>query len=459
MPMTLMRATPARSAAIGEVDRTAPRLSRWAAAAVVLAAYLLFFGRGVVRGVQVDLTGEVLDPTDFGSVDGLLEVTARVGQLAGAVLILVLVCRWLVIGRELAGVPGRSAPAEPALVSVGVVAVGILVAGLLLQAVTVGDDPNAAAGGLVGNAWASLSLVGAVSAGVVEEIVIVAVPVLLGRRADLHPLLIIGVSGVLRWPFHAYHGLVASLPWALVWGSAYTVAYLYLRRLLPLILVHALYDAQIDMSVAYGDVGRLMVLGLGLLLVAGLAVRVVLERRRRRAADAAGLSTDVLRFMLVRADRFVLAAATVAVALVAVAMAVLIGQAPDLTTAVAAATAVGGFIAVVVCLGAAAWVTSNWTVRRDPAGKVTGVVRWHRDYLGENVLDSAVGMTDLAAAGQIAVLDDRNIVLANTRARRRLLTDHGIDYRTRGFLRRLCISPQDLRHLDTAPAPSAEPQR
>lgn len=91
--------TPAR-AALGDLsDRTTPRLSTPTALGVILAGYLLFFGRAIVRAVQIDRTGEVLTPIDYGSYPGALEVTARLTQLVGAVLILMLVCRWLDIPR------------------------------------------------------------------------------------------------------------------------------------------------------------------------------------------------------------------------------------------------------------------------------------------------------------------------------------------------------------------------
>ena len=104
---------------------------------------------------------------------------------------------------------------------------------------------------MVGNPWAWLSLSSDLAAGVVEEIVIAAVPVLIGRRAGWHPAVTIAASMVLRWPFHIDHGAWTSLPWAALWGGCYAVAFLYLRRLAPLIVFHAGYDANIDMQSAY----------------------------------------------------------------------------------------------------------------------------------------------------------------------------------------------------------------
>jgi hypothetical protein len=125
----------------------------------------------------------------------------RLTQIAGALLILWLFCRHLQVPRELAGIPRYPASPIPALATLGVAFIGMLLANLLLNALQ-GPDPNAAAGGVVGNGWAWLSLFSDLNAGVVEEIVIVAVPVLVGRRAGWHPAAIVAVSMALRWPFH-----------------------------------------------------------------------------------------------------------------------------------------------------------------------------------------------------------------------------------------------------------------
>jgi hypothetical protein len=132
--------------------------------------------------------------------------------------------------------------------------------------------------GVVGNGWAWLSLFSDLNAGVVEEIVIVTIPVLVGRRAGWHPAVIIAVSMALRWPFHIYHGAWATLPWAMLWGGGYAVAFLHLRRLAPLIAFHAAYDAYIGMQSAYGDAGDDTVLIVGAILVLALALRITRTR-------------------------------------------------------------------------------------------------------------------------------------------------------------------------------------
>ncbi len=168
----------------------------------------------------------------------------------------------------LAGVPKYPAPPQPALATV-VIAIAALIAASVLRALIEPGpdaDPNASAGGVAPNPWALLSLASDLNAGVVEEIILVAVPVLVGRRAGWHPAWILGLAMVLRWPFHIYQGVWTTLPWAMVWGGAFAAAFLYLRRLWPLVAVHFLTDAQIRHGVrvrrdrsAGGDPRRLRV--------------------------------------------------------------------------------------------------------------------------------------------------------------------------------------------------------
>jgi hypothetical protein len=252
------------------------------AAGVVLAGYLLFFGIGILGAIDVARTGRVLDPMDYGTFSGGLDVGIRLIKISGAVLILMLICRRLQIPLELAGIPHHPASPIPTLATIAVAVTGTVAANLLLTALHgPNPDPNVAAGGVIGNPWAMLSVVPDLSAGVVEEIIIVAVPVLIGRRAGWHPVVIIAVSMLMRWPFHVYHGVWSSLPWAMLWGGANVVAFLYLRRLVPLIVFHAGYDLQSDLQSAYGDIGGTTVLITGAALVIGLLLRVGVRRLRR----------------------------------------------------------------------------------------------------------------------------------------------------------------------------------
>ena len=365
-----------------------------------------------------------------------------------------LICGRLRVPRELVGIPRYPASPVPALATLAVAAIGITVAGLLLDVLQGPDpDPNNAAGGVVDNPWAWLSLVPDLSAGVVEEIVIVAVPVLVGRRAGWHPAVIIGVSMVLRWPFHIHHGAWSSLPWAMLWGGCYAAAFLYLRRLAPLIVFHAGYDAVIDLQSAYGDTGGTIAIIVGAVLLAGLALRIVPDRRRRFNPAAPTGDPEVARYLLARGGPRSIAILTGGAVVVAGIIAVGIGLAPDPTSRLV----LGVLIAVTLLVGGrvlwAGWVASNVIVRRDPTGGITGVIRWHTTYTGDTSIDTITGSIDeVDAIATVARLDGNTVVLAPTRGRRARLAAAGwATPHRRNPLRRIRIPADQANGLAQPP--------
>jgi len=261
---------------------------------------------------------------------------------------------------------------------------------------------------------------------------------LIGRRAGWHPAVIIAASMVLRWPFHIYHGAWTSLPWAALWGGSYVAAFLYLRRLAPLIVFHAGSDAYIDMQSAYGDTGATLVLLVGAALVVFLALRITPDRRRRLNPTADTGDPKVARYLLFRDDwknTAILAAAILAV------IAGAIGLAPDAATRVL----IGALIALTLGVGGrvlwASWVASNVIVHRDRAGAITGVIRWHTTYTGDTSIDTiTTGLDDLDAISAVARLDGHTVVLPPTKARRTRLTAAGwADPHPRNPFRRIRI--------------------
>ncbi len=422
--------TPARAAGLSKLNDRAARslISSPVAALMVGAGYLLFFGRGIANAIHIDGTDQVLDPVDYGTFTGVLDVVTRIAGIAGAVLIFVLVCRYLRVPRELAGIPRYPASPIPALVTLGVAFTGIVVAGVLLNVLQGPDpDPNAAGGGIVGNPWALFSLFSDVNAGVVEEIVIVAIPVLIGRRAGWHPMLIVGISMAMRWPFHIYHGFWASLPWAMLWGGAYVTAFLYLRRLAPLIVFHAMYDARIDMQSAYGDAGGNLVLLVGVGLVLGLALRITSDQRRR-LNPAAGISdAAAARYVLLRGGPHNVAILIVGGAVVAAAIAVEITLAPDLITRLILGAVIVLTLGVLGKVIWSGWTAANVIVHQDIDGATTGVIRWHTTYTGDTSIDTiTTGIDAIDAVGEVAALDHQDVVLARgDKARRATFAELG----------------------------------
>lgn len=287
--------TPARSVGPpGARDRRNPALSTRMALALILSMYALFYGRGIFLAV-----------TDVGGGSGREDYTRPfeqsmlvviVAEIALAITLYAVICRWLYVPRALAGLPRRrrqglwagQRPVLPPLLTPTVYtllfsAIALYGSSELLNWLQSGGGDQGTTidtNGALALNWPSLALGGwirSVNAGVVEEIVIVALPVILGRRAGWHPAAIIGLSVLMRIPFHLYHGW-AAIPWAIVWAGTNVVLFLYLRRLLPLIAVHA----GVDLVVFYREttVGVLTVLALLIGAIIVTIVRAVRVLRR-----------------------------------------------------------------------------------------------------------------------------------------------------------------------------------
>ena len=257
-------------------------LTQAGAIGIILATYLLIAASPILGSFRTGINGLVLQPVDYGSFAAWRDLAMRLGQIGGSVLILVLICRWLGIHRDLAGFPRQRAVSPiPAVLTVLICVVGQVIAILVLDVLTpAGANTNADGGGSVDNGWGWLQIIDAVHTSIVEEIIVVAVPVLVGRRAGWHPALVIAVCAFLRWPYHTYHGVLNTLPWALIWGGAYAGAYLYLRRLTPIIVVHVL----IDLPIMLGDVtpwADTITYSIAAALVLWLIALGLADRRRR----------------------------------------------------------------------------------------------------------------------------------------------------------------------------------
>lgn len=282
-----IRLTPTPALSVGPPgarDRRNTALTTQMALAIILSTYALLFGTGIFRAL-IDVGGGIgsEDYTQSYEQSILVQIVA---EIALVITLYALICRWLYVPRTLAGLPERRPQAlwtgtrpslppmlGPAVYTLGFSVAGLVAAGALMNWI-VGADPGNSGGGLALN-WPSLGLGGwlrSLNAGVVEEIVIVALPVILGRRAGWHPLVIVTLSVAMRIPFHLYHGW-ASIPWAMIWGGTNVVLFLYLRRLLPLIAVHVANDLIAFYRVT--DLGVVIVLLVLLVAVGVFTVRAI----------------------------------------------------------------------------------------------------------------------------------------------------------------------------------------
>ena len=254
-----------------------------AALAIIVGSYLLFFVHGIIAAIET-LHLPPLAPTDFSNLQIWPILGRLAGQILGACVLLYLLCRWLGVDRALAGLPRRGATPLPSLLTTAAAGAGLIVSSVIF-AVLQHADRNALAGGAVPNGWATPGeALYDLNAGVVEEIVVVAIPVLVGLAAGWSPLRIVAISAFLRWPFHIYHCSWPSLPWALIWGGAMTCAYLYLRRLAPLIVYHFVDDYLADLgAIVNTTVSVGFVLAPYLALMAYFGIKTVTDRRTTTA--------------------------------------------------------------------------------------------------------------------------------------------------------------------------------
>lgn len=445
-----LRPTPGPLAGLREVvDTACPRMRPLTVTGLIAAIYLLFFAVGILNAIHVLRLGIVLNETDYASFRGIAEVVSDTAEILGATAILALVVHALAIPRTLAGLPHYPTSPIPSLLTV-LIATGGLAAATTVRAFLEdpGAGPNNDGGGIVSNPAALLSLVSALSAGVVEEVVIVAVPVLLGRRAGWNPLLIIAGCAVLRVPFHLYQG-AAAIPWALIWGAAYATAFMYLRRLLPLIAIHALLDATVMLNSAYGPAGRFAALAVALLALAALALRTIPDRRRRLNPDAPTATRAAARIAWRQTPTSTRATYAGLAVLVAAFATLQVLTAPDDT----------GRIAVTALYSAAALVAGTvmwraWTAANMLTTNVdgrTGIVRWHTTYTGHSRIDTITGVDAIDAIRRVAQLDHQTVVLAaGNRTRRKRFHALGHLPTDRFTFRTIRIPADQARTLPTS---------
>ena len=281
------------------------------------------------------------------------------------------------------------------LCTVGLAAVGLAVATEVLShlrnpAVVTNSEPMV-------NGWAALAFIGDIRAGVTEETIIVAIPVLVGVRAGWSPAWIVALSVAFRWPFHIYHGLWSSLPWAMIWGGSFAAAFVLWRRLLPLIVLHAVYDSA-NTAGSIGGAGWRAAVYCGALLFFVFTFIVGLYRQRRQALDVRfpRLNDSELRRFYFSTSRpqllRMLAAAVFLLTLAGIALSIL-----GLETAPAVGLGVALLIAVATASFAWAILLTVTTAVafRDPGGRLIGLATWHVGEDGWAYLDSVLGNTDL----------------------------------------------------------------
>lgn len=447
-----MSSTPSYAAALPIADEPDPRLNKRTAAAVTLGAYLMFFTGGIIRAVQ--LRDQVIEPTDYSTPASIAGLGRYLGEMGGAALLLYLLCQWLRITRPMAGAPRRGASTIPSLLTTAAALAGLAVSTPVLAALQPAPDPNALAGGALRNAWTVPGvIIDAAHAGVVEEIVIVAIPVLIGRRAGWHPAVIVIVSMVLRWPFHIYHGTWSSLPWAAIWGGSHVLAFLYLRRLAPLVIYHAVQDTLPALNATDHQTLAIAVVAAYLLLLLGHLYRAV-AARLRRAGAALDRDPAAIAFFARRQRKDYWRTACLVALYWAGGTWFVVSQ-----FHYAGAVAAGGIAAgFAVLVGAVYWLSSrfragqNLRAYRTETGAVTAAAAWSTSYTGHVALSvtknsrRTPASVELDAIHDVAATTRQTLSLFPSRAAYQLIATQ-LNLGRRPITGRICLTPTQAAQI------------
>lgn len=219
----------------------------WLPWLLALAAYLATYGLSVLVSLDILIRGYTAAVVVDGPIDRSLGVVLRPTGLGLALAAVAVLLTSRAAARE--WLIGRPRPPRGAGVITAAATIGALLAGYWLMLATgIPQNPAATAdGGPLG-----YQLVRSVAAGVGEELIVLALPVVLlrhtapavlRRRAGL--VAVVGGLVLLRMAYHLYYEewAAALLPWAL----ATALVYLWAGRVWPLVLTHASYNAVLSL--------------------------------------------------------------------------------------------------------------------------------------------------------------------------------------------------------------------
>jgi membrane protease YdiL (CAAX protease family) len=206
----------------------------------VLGVFALFFGVGVVAAVLSEAGQQLNDSGQPVAVD-VLQGLSEFATAALAVVVVVALSRLRGLrAGDLGLAPswGKRRAYRWQGLGVGVFfAAALMASAALLEAVS----PHAHYPYQAVSLWHLLyELPAAVNAGIVEELVVVALLVTAAEQAGARPWAIYAVGIALRLSYHVYYG-PGVVVFAL-WAAAAIWLFRRTRRITPLIVAHALYD-------------------------------------------------------------------------------------------------------------------------------------------------------------------------------------------------------------------------
>jgi len=254
--------------------------------AEVLLVFAAFFAASVVAG------GETLArryPAPSGSWAVFTPaILSELGMCVLAVLVTVLLsarrgisARWLGFGwpRKRDGRPGFAQSLRIGVWAISALLAGGVVTGILAMGNKLGQPAHQDASYVMYTVAASLT------AGIVEETVVLAFVVTTLRQARRPLPEIVLVAVLLRCSYHDYYGL--GVLGIAVWAAIFVWLFLRTGSVLPLIVVHVLWDASIFLG-QHWHVVQIASAGAWLLLLLAAGISWLVDLRARLAGPPGG---------------------------------------------------------------------------------------------------------------------------------------------------------------------------
>lgn len=257
----------------------------------VLLVFASFFAASILAG------GETLGrryPAPSGSWAVFLPATlSELGTCVLAVLVTVLLSARRDIGARCLGFgwprkPGGGVAVAQSL-RIGVWAIaGLQVGGAITAALAMGNKLGQPAH--QDASYVIYTVAASLAAGIVEETVVLAFVVTTLRQAGRPLVEVVAVAMLLRCSYHDYYGV--GVIGIAVWAAVFVWLYLRAGSVLPLIVVHVLWDASIFLG-QHWHVLRIVSVFAWLLLLIVAVITWLAEVSRRHAAPPGGTAASM----------------------------------------------------------------------------------------------------------------------------------------------------------------------
>lgn len=249
--------------------------------AEILGVFALLFAASIISAGE-SLAGHIPPPSGSWGAFAPAAVQEVTDAAVAALVVILLSARRGITPRLLGtrlpqGADGKAAPGRTVRMAAMALA-AFVVGGIITSHVATGHFPMQAH---PTGPYLLYSVAGALFSGVVEEMVALAFVVTTLRQARRPVPEIVVVAVLIRCSYHIYYGV--GVIGIAVWAAVFALLFLRFRSVIPLIVLHFLWDATIFLGqrwIAVAALGELF--GVALLLT-GLITWIV-EASSRRAA-------------------------------------------------------------------------------------------------------------------------------------------------------------------------------